>query len=79
MRWWGWGEDGHDPNLPEEATFLLQTQLGISGGERRSPVPFEQVRLPEPRLPAPLRERLTELLGAEHVRDDRVARVGHAL
>jgi alkyldihydroxyacetonephosphate synthase len=79
MRWWGWGEDGHDVNLPEDATFLLETQLGIARGERRSPVALEEVRLPEPRLPAALRERLTGLLGAEHVRDDRAARVEHAL
>jgi alkyldihydroxyacetonephosphate synthase len=79
MRWWGWGEEGHDVNLPEDATFLLETQLGISRGERRSPVALEEVRLPEPRLPAALRERLTGLLGAEHVRDDRAARVEHAL
>jgi alkyldihydroxyacetonephosphate synthase len=79
MRWWGWGEDGHDPLLPDAATLLLESQLGVVAGPPRGPVALEDVRLPEPRLPAPLRERLTDLLGAEHVRDDRAARVGHAL
>jgi alkyldihydroxyacetonephosphate synthase len=79
MRWWGWGEDGHDVELPEPASFLLESQLGVPAGERRSPVALEEVRLPAPRLPAGLRERLVGLLGADNVRDDRAARVSHAL
>jgi alkyldihydroxyacetonephosphate synthase len=79
MRWWGWGEDGHDVELPEAASFLLESQLGVPAGQRRSPVTLEDVRLPAPRLPAALRERLTALLGADNVRDDRAARVRHAL
>ena len=79
MRWWGWGEEGHEVSLPEDASFLFETQLGIPRGERRSPVSLEDVRLPQPRLPAALRERLSGLLGADHVRDDREARVSHAL
>jgi alkyldihydroxyacetonephosphate synthase len=79
MRWWGWGEDGHDPVLPDAAALLLESQLGVPAAPSREPVALEEVRLPEPRLPASVRERLTDLLGADHVRDDRAARVGHAL
>ncbi len=79
MRWWGWGEDGHGVTLPAPAAALLENRLGISAADRREPVSLDEVRLPEPRLPAPLGERLTGLLGADHVRDDREARVGHAL
>jgi alkyldihydroxyacetonephosphate synthase len=79
MRWWGWGEDGHDVDLPDTVTFLLESQLGVPAGQSRTPVALEEVRLPEPRLPARLRERLTGLLGADNVRDDRETRVTHAL
>jgi alkyldihydroxyacetonephosphate synthase len=79
MRWWGWGEDGHDVELPQAVTFLLETQLDVPAARRRPPVALEEVRLPEPRLPARLRERLTGLLGADNVRDDREARIQHAL
>jgi alkyldihydroxyacetonephosphate synthase len=79
MRWWGWGEDGYDVDLPETASFLLESQLGVPAGQRRAPVTLEEVRLPDPRLPVRLRERLLGLLGADNVRDDREARVSHAL
>jgi alkyldihydroxyacetonephosphate synthase len=78
MRWWGWGEDGHDVALPETAAALLESELGVSGSERRRPVELDAVRLPEPRLPAGVRERMSAALGAEHARDDRETRVVHA-
>jgi alkyldihydroxyacetonephosphate synthase len=79
MRWWGWGEDGHDVAIPEAATALLASKLGIDPRAQRPPVGLDEVRLPGPRLPAALRDRLAGLLGAERVRDDREARVTHAL
>ena len=79
MRWWGWGEDGQAVPMPEAATALLRDEVGADPGvARRSPVAFEEVRLPAPRLPEAARERLVAALGAEHVRDDREARVAHA-
>src|SRR3546814_382512 len=79
MRWWGWGEDGHEVDLSEPASALLGEQLGIDASVRRPPVELDEVRLSEPRLPAGLRERLAGLVGEEHARDDREARVGHAV
>jgi alkyldihydroxyacetonephosphate synthase len=78
MRWWGWGEDGHDVALPEDALALLRSELGIDASAGARPVALEEVRLPDPRLDASVRARLGSAVGEEHVRDDRAARVGHA-
>jgi alkyldihydroxyacetonephosphate synthase len=78
MRWWGWGEDGHEVSLPEPALELLRDELGADPSARHDPVALEDVRLPEPRLPGAARARLDSAVGAEHVLDDRAARVAHA-
>jgi alkyldihydroxyacetonephosphate synthase len=79
MRWWGWGEDGHDAPLPPAAEELLHDELGADPGVRRTPVPLEQVSLPDTQLPGAARERLASAVGAEHVRDDRESRIAHAV
>ena len=80
MRWWGWGEDGHDLAMPEPATALLREEIGADPGvARRRPVALEEVRLPAPRLPDAARERIAAAVGVENVRDDREARVSHAV
>jgi alkyldihydroxyacetonephosphate synthase len=79
MRWWGWGEDGHAVPLSPAAEDLLRDELGADPNLRRPPVPFEQVKLPDPALPQPVRERLASLLGAEGLRDDRETRATHAV
>ena len=78
MRWWGWGEDGHDAPLPPAAQALLAREIGPLAHEHRHPVTLEDVRLAEPALPTAAREALIAAVGAEHVRDDRLARVTHA-
>jgi alkyldihydroxyacetonephosphate synthase len=78
MRWWGWGEDGHDAPLPAATLAMLAGALGPLPSGRRDPVALNDVRLPEPALPQAARARLAEAVGAEHVRDDRLARVTHA-
>jgi alkyldihydroxyacetonephosphate synthase len=78
MRWWGWGEDGHDVVLPATATVLLQSALGVEDGERRRPPPLEDIRLPAQRLPGAVRERLAAIVGPGHARDDHESRVTHA-
>jgi alkyldihydroxyacetonephosphate synthase len=78
MRWWGWGEEGHQVTLPEPALALLRDELGADLSARHEPVALEEVRLPQPRLPGGARARLEAAVGAGHVLDDRVARVAHA-
>jgi alkyldihydroxyacetonephosphate synthase len=78
MRWWGWGADGHDRPLPAPAVALLRDELGVDTGHHRPPVALDEVQLPPPGLPARARALLEEIVGAQHVRDDRLARVGHA-
>jgi alkyldihydroxyacetonephosphate synthase len=79
MRWWGWGEDGHAVPLPPAAEALLRDELEADPETRKPPVALEQVSLPDPGLPAAARERLAAAVGAEHVRDEREARVAHAV
>jgi len=78
MRWWGWGEDGHgDAPLPAGAQAMLRARLGALA-PRREPVALADVRLPEPALAPAVRERLAAIVGSEHLREDRLARVTHA-
>jgi alkyldihydroxyacetonephosphate synthase len=79
MRWWGWGEDGHSVPLPPAAEALLRDELGADPGVRKPPVAFEQVSVPDARLPDAVRERLASAVGAESVRDDRETRIAHAV
>ena len=78
MRWWGWGEGGHELALPDPVLALLRDELEVDPAARHEPVELEAVRLPEPRLEASVRERLAQAVGAEQLRDDREARVAHA-
>ncbi len=78
MRWWGWGEEGsHQPSLPAPAAAMLHDELGLAD-RYVPPVGIEQVRLPEPALPDHVLTRLAGVVGEEHVRQDRLARVSHA-
>jgi alkyldihydroxyacetonephosphate synthase len=79
MRWWGWGEDGHSVPLPPAAEGLLRDDLGADPGLRKPPVAFEQVSVPDARLPDAVRERLGSAVGPESVRDDRSTRIAHAV
>lgn len=78
-RWSGWGAEGSAPaELPDAAGGLLRERLGVS--ERRTPpVGLDEVRLPEPALGEAALGRLREVVGEEHVRQDRLARASHAV
>ncbi|HLM08755.1 MAG TPA: FAD-binding oxidoreductase [Thermoleophilaceae bacterium] len=79
MRWWGWGEEGHEVTLPDAAAAFLRDELGVDPAARSPHVSLEDVRLPDPALDGGGRERLaTAAGGADKVRDDREARVAHA-
>ena len=73
---WGWGEPGAGPSLPDHAAGFLRSELGVEGAVVSPPVALEQVRLRDPALPAGARERLAGVVGEQHVRDDAAARVG---
>ena len=72
---WGWGEPGAGPSLPEHAVEFLRSVVGVSGEVVSTPVALEAVRLREPALDGAMRARLEEVVGSGHVRDDREARV----
>ena len=78
MRWWGWGEDGHDAPLPDAAVALLRDELGVEPGTPSGPVALEEVRMRDPALPASTRAALASVLGEGGLRDDHAARVEHA-
>ena len=79
MRWWGWGEDGHDAPLPEPRSACCAPSSASTPARRRPPVALEEVRLPEARArPAPCASGWRAVVGEEHVLDDRAARVEHA-
>jgi len=78
MRWWGWGEDERAAALPPGAEDLLASELGVQGSPTAAPVALEQVTLPDRALPDAVLGRLRAVVGAEHVLDDREARVTHA-
>jgi alkyldihydroxyacetonephosphate synthase len=75
QKFWGWGEPGAGPALPDHAAGELRERLGVSGEVVSSPVALAEVRLRAPVLAAGLRAALEGAVGAEHVRDDREVRV----
>jgi alkyldihydroxyacetonephosphate synthase len=78
MRWWGWGVDRDATSLPEKAREMLRQAFAIEG-EPSPPVALDAVELPDPALPGDVRDRLGSIVGEEAVREDRLARVTHAL
>jgi len=69
---WGWGEPGAGPSLPEHAGEWLREEIGVSGAIVSRPAELDSLLLPAPALPAALRERLEAVA---EVRDDVAARV----
>ena len=77
MKWWGWGDPDHRPELPDHAVAFLRSEVGIADQLRR-PVALEEVKLGDPALSGDARAALAAAVGEEHVRDDRRTRVVHA-
>jgi len=75
QKFWGWGEPGAGPRLPDHAAGVLRERLGVSGAIVSAPVALADVRLRAPVVSAALRAALEQAVGAEHVRDDRAIRV----
>ncbi|AOP51860.1 MAG: FAD-binding oxidoreductase [Brevibacterium aurantiacum] len=78
MRWWGWGEDGHDGPVKPGAKKMLAATCGWPASVNLPPVELADVQLPEAELSADARVRFEALLGAEYVRDDHATRVSHS-
>jgi len=77
LRWWGWAEPSAQDTLGPGALDGLRAELGLP--ERRlAPVALEDVELEPSRLDPSVRARLSQIVGADGVRDDRLARVAHA-
>jgi alkyldihydroxyacetonephosphate synthase len=72
---WGWGEPGAGPELPERAGAFLREALGLDGGIVESPVALEEVRLRAPALTDAARRELEAAVGAAYVLDDPATRV----
>ncbi|MGO1909989.1 MAG: FAD-binding oxidoreductase, partial [Brevibacterium linens] len=78
MRWWGWGEDGHDGPIKPGAKVILSKHCGWPAGVDRPHVDLDDVELPESVLPSAVRVRFAEAVGEAFVRDDHATRVSHA-
>ena len=78
MRWWGWGVDEDATSLPEKAREMLRQAFGVDD-EPAPPVGLDEVELPDPALPDDIRGALAAVVGDDAVRQDRLARVAHAL
>jgi alkyldihydroxyacetonephosphate synthase len=72
---WGWGEPGAGPSLPEHAVAFLRDELDVGGEVVERPVALADVRLAEPALPAAVLAGLRAIVGEGGVRQDRAARV----
>ena len=78
MRWWGWGEDGHDPELTPAAEAMLGDELGADLSVRREHASLEGVELAAPRLSPAAHAALAATAGPEALRIDTETRVNHA-
>ena len=70
---WGWGEPGAGPSLPDHAAGFLRSELGVEGAVVSRPVALEEVRLRPPALRPQVQARLEAIC---EVRTDPEARVG---
>ncbi len=77
MRWWGWGDPERPPGLPAHALEFLSETVGL-GSKPAAPVALENVRIDPRSMPSDTLERLREIVGAAHARDDHADRVAHA-
>src|SRR2546429_1472126 len=81
MKWWGWGGQGvefshHDK--PDLAPFIVQV-IGVNVDMKSAPpLGFDELRIPDPTLPNPLRKALEHAVTSEFVSIDSLDRVVHA-
>ena len=81
MKWWGWGHEGVEfsqEDKPDLAPFIADASASTSRRRTAAPVRFEELRVPEPTLPADLRAALEEAVDGKYVSTDPLDRVVHA-
>ena len=81
MKWWGWGEEGVEfshEDKPDLAPFIAQA-IGLDVGTKAEPpARFDELQIPDPRLPDGLRAELERALSSEFISIDPLDRVVHA-
>lgn len=75
MHWARWGDPQHAAPLAESARTLVEMAFGPV--EQRTPVPLEDVRVPDSRLTDALLGELAAVVGTAHVHTDHDTRVRH--
>lgn len=80
MKWWGWGQDGveftHD-DKPKLAPFVHR-HIGVDVSRPSTKPPrFAELELPDPQLPASLREALEQAVTPERLSTTPLDRVTH--
>jgi alkyldihydroxyacetonephosphate synthase len=81
MKWWGWGDEGVSFSHRDKPALrpFIRRHLEIDVERPAAlPVPFEQLSVPEPSLPADLRAELERAAGSDRVSTDPLDRVVHA-
>ncbi len=81
MKWWGWGEPDIAFTHEDKPALrgFIERVLGVDIAQPTTRPPrFEELDVPAPRLPDPLRAALEAAVGAEHVSTDAHDRVVHA-
>jgi alkyldihydroxyacetonephosphate synthase len=80
-KWWGWGYEGvefSDGDKPDLAPFIAES-IGVDVRRRIvAPARFDQLDIPDSRLPADLRVALEEAVAGPYVSTEALDRVIHA-
>jgi len=81
MKWWGWGDEGVSFTHEDKPALgpFLQKHIALNAARPSArPVPFERLSIPDPSLPADMRDALEEAVGRGQVSTDPLDRVIHA-
>jgi alkyldihydroxyacetonephosphate synthase len=78
MRWSGWGIDRDATTLAPAAEALLREELDWTP-RATPPIALDDVTLAAPVLGDDVGRRLADIVGAQNIRSDRLARVTHAV
>lgn len=76
--WYGWGDPSQVHPLPRQGWAFLNKTIGATPlSEPLAPAAMTELRLADSQLPDPVREALTEVVGAEHLSETLEARAEH--